>query len=140
VPGPPPITQYDDEILALYDSGLSPERISKQLPISVSTIRRRLRAHKVPFRGRGTGVHRRLPHDEYERTVRLYVDEKLSIELVAQRLGLSDTTVYHRLRRAGVLRPRGEAISLSYRTGRRPPREQPRHPATGLFMPTPERA
>lgn len=105
--GMTPIKEYDEQIIYLYERGWTLHQISRKLPVSPMTVKRRLLENGVPLRPRG-GAHIQVEWSEYERTKALYVDRDMSLLEVAAELGLSADAVRERLLRMGVpLRPKG---------------------------------
>ena len=91
-----------DELVKLYEGGLSPERMSAQVGLSVSAIRYRLRQAGCSMRGTGWGT-RKTPTAEL---ARLYFDERMSLDDIAKQVGMEGGTIGNRLRRARyALRP-----------------------------------
>ena len=98
------------ELVSLYcDEALSTAAIAQRLGWSQSAIRSRL----VQL-----GITRRTPWArnavtcDLEEVVRLYVDDGLSLEAVAARVGCSLTTIHRRLTAAGVARREGGSGAL----------------------------
>jgi transposase-like protein len=108
-------------VAEMYSDGMSYYEISSELGIAVSTARRmNLRAggSSRPLEGRPpTSGSFTIARSEVERTVRLYVESKMSTVRIARLLGVTPQCVRERLIDAGVeLRTLSEAQSLRQRS------------------------
>lgn len=92
--------ETQDAIIGLYRAGWSMRRIGVHVHWSEHAVQRVLKVNGVARRGRG-GAHNVLTPDEFDRVVEPYQRGE-SMGMVAQRLGISETTVKYRLLRAGV--------------------------------------
>lgn len=91
------------EMVELYQAGWSQGYIAERFGVAQSTVHYHLHRHhsRIQFRGPG-GNPGTLSHAEMERTVFLYTVAKLSIDDIAHLLHRNRTTIWGRLRRAGV--------------------------------------
>jgi predicted DNA-binding protein YlxM (UPF0122 family) len=98
-------TGHDAEIRYLYEHEWSITQISKKVPLSRSSVRRRLVAMGVRLRPQGPGGGKvRVPLADYRRIESLYWDQDMTIEEVAAEMGLSRQAVYMRMVRTGIPR------------------------------------
>ena len=92
------LTLPDADLAADYQAGESVSRLSLRYGCSPATIAKRLRAQGVPMRAtrfRPVSV----PREELER---LYVRERLPLSTIAQRLGVSVSTIGNKRREYGI--------------------------------------
>lgn len=108
----------EEEIVRLYRSGLSRRQVGARVHVHAGTVSRVLGRRNLPMRPQG-GPNRtdhRLPHSEFQRTVRLY-EAGMSTSQVARAVGRTPNAVRCRLKEAGVqFRERGEGNRLRRRT------------------------
>jgi DNA invertase Pin-like site-specific DNA recombinase len=105
-----------NEIVALYEQGLSAEKIAKKFRVTGTTVVRRLRSA-------GISIQRKPRHCSHYRhdlstkeIVRMYRTQ--STTQIAAKLGTDSATVWHRLKGAGVqLRSKSQAIRLRFSRG-----------------------
>jgi predicted transcriptional regulator len=99
---------------------MSLSEIESNTGIPRTTVRHALKSEGVKMRSRGTPRGRwEMPEDDIRRAVFLYCVLKLSVSEAAEVMGIDQSGVIYRLRRANVTRrSRGESARLRYR--RRP--------------------
>jgi transposase-like protein len=112
-----------DRIVELYEAGFSISETATLAYVSRETVFRYLKIREVPRRPRGGWAYNktRLSREDQDLTVFLYDKLGWSTVEISARLGISVSSVVHRLKRAGVpRRSRGESTKLRYkRRGRR---------------------
>lgn len=115
-----PRVETDDElIVALYENEeMSIREIHEITGLCYGTVRRRLLGAGVELRSQASHewAQKKLDHSEYEKTIALY-ERGIPVDLIAKHLGLSESGVYARLRRAGVeLRDFSERSRAAFKT------------------------
>lgn len=89
-----------DEVVKLYNDGLSSTIIAERFDVTSHTIDRYLSRSGVPRRG-STGRSERLTDRQVAQVVSLY-DDHTPTTVIAERFGVSRSTIYNSLRRSGI--------------------------------------
>lgn len=105
------------EMIRLYRSGWSQERIAAQLLWSKSTVGRVLQLHGESLPARRIGNRPKLPDEQILQVAELYA-RGLSVREVASRLGLSYSSTLYRLR-AGEVQMRSSGWGQQRKAARR---------------------
>lgn len=110
-------------IVELYEAGFSLGEIAALVFVSRQTALRYLQLRGVKMRPRGGWAYNkdRVSHADQDMTVFLYDNLGWTTNEVAEHLGISTSTVIHRLKRAGMpRRSRAESAKLRWeRRGRK---------------------
>jgi DNA-directed RNA polymerase specialized sigma24 family protein len=106
----------------LYEEGFSLRQVSAMTHVSPTAIRTRLRKQGVKLRPPGAHHEKeqRLAHEELRLTAFMYVEQEMSSTEISKALGICNSTVMWRLRRAGVeIRSNSEQQKLAWKKRRK---------------------
>lgn len=91
-----------------YKNGKSANRIADELNTSVKTVTKCLQRHGIDVSNRKYKAWNSISDDIHNNIIELYVNEKLSGKSIADKLGITDTTVYTILEKYSI--PRRKTI------------------------------
>jgi predicted DNA-binding protein YlxM (UPF0122 family) len=110
-----------DKMVELYELGFSLSEVAELTYASVAAVHKHIRRRGVKMRPKGGWAYnkRRVPHGQLQLTVLLYKTGH-STQQIADQLGITSSTVRHRLQIMGVpIRSKSEGLALSWKNGRR---------------------
>lgn len=103
-----------NQMVALYESGLTIAEVAERVHWSPSCVYRNLRVRRVEIRKRGSQRGPRLDHRHVKLTVLMYRKGYSMVE-IGEALGLATTTIHYRLHRAGEpIRSSRESLRLRW--------------------------